>query len=217
MYILIIKYKDIFIWRVKVIWPPVLTQWQTWGSSLFFCISQFTWLAAAGLFPTPPTVTRPQWFFVWTCSLLSIVSVSFCYFPICRLMVQTGMTFVCKKRDRTVKRSSPAICFWLQVAVSDCLLELQFGFLNCAIGSSSCAPHCAGGFWELEPGLDQRERQRKRGIKYSQHGSLSCGRLTVFSRLWRPRHLATWYLEITPTFYNIINNENNNGCALVIA
>lgn len=36
-----------------------------------------------------------------------------------------------------------ALAHWLQVAVSGCLLELQFGFLSCAIRSSSYAPHCA--------------------------------------------------------------------------
>lgn len=99
-----------------------------------------------------------------------VLSLSVCYFPTCRLMAQTGMTFVCKTRDRTVKCSTPAFHFWLQVAVSGRLLELQFGFLNCAVGSSSSTPHHAVFLGiRTRNGLGQREKQRWRGIKYSQH------------------------------------------------
>lgn len=96
-------------------------------------------------------------------------SLSVCYFPTCRLMAQTGMTFVCKTRDRAVKCSTPAFCFWLQVAVSGRLLELQFGFLNCAVGSRSSTHHHAV-FLGIRTriGLGQREKQRWSGIKYSQ-------------------------------------------------
>lgn len=108
MHALVLKDEYIFIRRVKVIWPTVWTQLRTCEGPHYFSSfhSSRGWQQ---LNYFPPHLQWPGLgglSFGPASYILSMVSVSFRYFPICRLLVQAGMTFVCKKE--TEQRSALA-------------------------------------------------------------------------------------------------------------
>ena len=137
--------EEIRIWRVRVIWPIVLPESQTLEGPDYFLhftiyLDSINWIASSH--PTYNDLTSVVCLLdlLPTFSALSLsVSVIAPFADWwCR---QEWHLSVRKETEQWSALPHPAICFWLQVAVSGCLLELQFGFLNCAIGSRSCAPH----------------------------------------------------------------------------
>ena len=116
-------------------------------------MSQFMWWAAGRLFPSPPTTTRPQRYVVWICSCLSPRCL--CRSPLFPHAHAVGadrddICLLAKRQNSEVLDPSN-----LRLATSGCdglpSVGAEYGFLICAVGSRSFAPHlgCLSRCWSL--------------------------------------------------------------------
>ena len=129
-------------------------------------MSQFMWWAAGRLFPSPPTTTRPQRYVVWICSCLSPRC-------LCRSPLFPHAHAVGADRDDIcllAKRQNSEVLYPsnLLLATSGCdglpSVGAEYGFLICAVGSRSFAPHlgCLSRCWSLGGPEGEAEIERDR-------------------------------------------------------